>query len=544
MRHGLCLLISASRHGEDDENNEPPSNPDKSTRGAQSQDLSSQESVYLNLHWTRIREIDDLDPVWNVLQQYFQDATEENKSLGSSIPECVPKALAPYRRFTSIYSNSINHTGRFAVPPDHSDDNPISMLPDAVFAMESPLEFLPSTLSTPLDSKYPAVDETVVIISEESTSFDNSQDLLHFAAKLYGYSVGFCQVRNPCQELPADPTVRNAIARDLIPVLKEKELLLSADSKEVGGVGSSETISAHDLRLLSMVCQTKNSQTFMGGSRDENEDSSTRRIERTIYKLMDTAIQNEMDDDNHLVLILHGGSATSFASALARWKQDHREVNDDIIKSKLTIITLGALVTEPLPSGPAYLHISMMDDSLTSFQSRPDVDRLGGGSDDSVWLQSYAPYEDSLDSHSLSASLLPYLAILLKVNGTRSFRRLQELATSKISYDIPKKMHAFDYPTTRLHVPPNMDEELLPAMIVASGAYQHVISTDLNLLPSEDEARAIMEEQFGYDSYDEIVDLCSGKVIPRFRRGAYCDAAAGPKPSFQEDDCHVPDNFE
>ena len=521
IRHGFWLLSASTGHGGEDDNENTNagsrSKPDNSTLGAQTRDLGSQDSVYFNLNLTRIREVDDLDPVWNVLQPYL-DATstaEDNKSSGSSIPECVPKALARYRRFTSTYSNSIDHAGRFVIP-DYNGCDAMSMLPDAVFAMESPLEFLSSTLSTPLDSKYPAVDETVVMISEESSSFDNNADLLDFAAKLFGYSVGFCQVRNTCLELPSEPMVIDEITTSLIPVLKEKGLLLSATlNKQQRG----EAISSRDLLLLSRLCQTMHSQHFKASEASIDKESS-QSIERTIYKLIDTAIHNQKDEDNHLVFILHGTVATSFASALTRWKQDHVEFDDDILHSKLTIFTLGALVTEPLPSGPAYVHISMMDDPLTSFQSLVDVDRLGGGgTDDAVWLQSYAPFSDPVDSHSLSASLLPYLAMLLKVNGMRSFRRLYELATSKISYDIPRKMHAFDYPTTRLHVPPNMDEELLPAMIVASGAYQYASGgTALNSLPSEDEARAIMEEQFGYDSYDEIVDLCSGAVIHSFQR--------------------------
>ena len=132
----------------------------------------------------------------------------------------------------------------------------------------------------------------------------------------------------------------------------------------------------------------------------------------------------------------------------------------------------------------------------------------------------------TLEAHNLCACLIQLLAILMRVNGTRVFRGLFDLASKTIESDISTDHFAVTSQNTFMDVPPNLEDELLPAMIRATGGLSWLWTTTPTMalghddddasdhlsIPSEADAYAILEWQYGYDAYQEIVASCSMKI--------------------------------
>jgi len=110
------------------------------------------------------------------------------------------------------------------------------------------------------------------------------------------------------------------------------------------------------------------------------------------------------------------------------------------------------------------------------------------------------------DAHNLQACLVQWLAIITRVNGARSFRFLYNVIDNN-----------------RLDNPPNLEEEVLPAMIRATRGHEWLWNPRVSLGFSKDDddvdydddyiimdeidAKMVLEWQYGYDAYEDILAL-------------------------------------
>lgn len=219
-----------------------------------------------------------------------------------------------------------------------------------------------------------------------------------------------------------------------------------------------------------------------------------------------------------------------------------------MLHKALTVVTMGAL-SKGFVDGPAYIHVSMNDDPLASSLGVTKEDSEGGGKD-AVILQALSPYlideeedEDdghgcgctttnngrrtnSLyknDAHNIDSCIVQYLSLVRKINGVTTFREMYNVgiadADSK-KLDISASLFAIDYRSVgQLVIPPHIDCELIPAMIRATGGERWLWNPAFQLgeggiegfdspLPSLEYAQAELENQLGYNVYDEIVESC------------------------------------
>jgi hypothetical protein len=91
---------------------------------------------------------------------------------------------------------------------------------------------------------------------------------------------------------------------------------------------------------------------------------------------------------------------------------------------------------------------------------------------------------------------------------------------TKKKLDISASLFAVDIRSVgQLIIPPRIDCELIPAMIRATGGERWLWNPEFQLgeggvegfyspLPSLEYAQAELENQLGYNSYDEIVEKC------------------------------------
>ncbi len=206
-----------------------------------------------------------------------------------------------------------------------------------------------------------------------------------------------------------------------------------------------------------------------------------------------------------------------------------------LLHKALTVVTISA-TSQGFVDGPAYIHVSMNDDPLASNLGVTRANPQGGGKD-AVILQALSPYligdedEDEIetfiyknDAHNIDSCVIQYLALVRRINGvTSSFREMYNLgiadADSK-KLDISSSLFAVDYRSVgQLIIPPRIDCELIPAMIRATGGERWLWNPSFQLgeggvegfyspLPSLEYAQAELENQLGYNSYDEIVENC------------------------------------
>jgi len=209
-----------------------------------------------------------------------------------------------------------------------------------------------------------------------------------------------------------------------------------------------------------------------------------------------------------------------------------------LLHKALTVVTISSL-SKGFVDGPAYIHVSMNDDPL--------VDTLGitksnpeGGGKDAIIMQALSPYllddedenEASIkssfiytnDAHNIDSCVIQYLSLVRRINGITSFREMYNVASldaDSKKLDISVSLFAVDYRSVgQLIIPPRIDCELIPAMIRATGGERWLWNPEFQLgeggvegfdspLPSLEYAQAELENQLGYNSYDEIVENCS-----------------------------------
>lgn len=205
-----------------------------------------------------------------------------------------------------------------------------------------------------------------------------------------------------------------------------------------------------------------------------------------------------------------------------------------LLHKALTVITISS-TSQGFVDGPAYIHVSMNDDPLASTLGVTKTNPDGGGKD-AVIMQALSPYLDDEedesdtgsfiyknDAHNIDSCVIQYLSLVRRINGVTSFREMYNLgiadADSK-KLDISSSLFAVDYRSVgQLVIPPRIDCELIPAMIRATGGERWLWNPTFQLgeggvegfyspLPSLEYAQMELENQFGYNSYDEIVENC------------------------------------
>jgi len=258
-------------------------------------------------------------------------------------------------------------------------------------------------------------------------------------------------------------------------------------------------------------------------------------------------------DQSHLVLMTYSATCNIIAAAISEWKdqaiygfdpQIYHDVSDTrdtfpmtkkeveaLLRKTLTVVTIGGLCKR-YTDGPAYIHISMLDDKLALSLGVSKKDAEGGGKD-AVYLNGLSPYLSvpdpkhkndiySNDAHNLDACAIQYLSLIRRINGITSFRQMYDYANEQdIELDIKGSLFALNYRNKigGLEMPPQLDGDLLPSMIRATGGQRWLWNSRFQLgidgvdgsdspLPSLCDAEADLTQQFGYGVYDEIVEAC------------------------------------
>lgn len=221
-----------------------------------------------------------------------------------------------------------------------------------------------------------------------------------------------------------------------------------------------------------------------------------------------------------------------------------------LLHKALTVVTVSAL-SRGFVDGPAYIHVSMNDDPLAASLGISKSNPEGGGKD-AVILQALSPYliddEDDTgsdtdspgagsalakdgknssiyknDAHNIDSCVIQYLSLVRRINGVTSFREMYNVGiddSDSKKLDISTSLFAIDYRSVgQLIIPPCIDTDLIPAMIRATGGERWLWNPGFQLgeggvdgfdspLPSLEYAQAELENQLGYNAYDEIVENC------------------------------------
>ena len=224
--------------------------------------------------------------------------------------------------------------------------------------------------------------------------------------------------------------------------------------------------------------------------------------EETIIKLIDMAVDSIRKDplnqrkQPQLVLVVESITATRVTGAISAWKQQQIDQHltiqrvENLLSQALLVVTFGN-VCQSFPTGPAYIHVSMLDDPWSS--SLGTTAKKSSDDNDAVFFHGLSPFVYNQDewtkqsiqsissmkshnAHNTLACTIQFLALIMRINGIQSFRALYDAAKyvdPLIKLDISPKHFAVNYGKKGdLVIPPRIDDELLPAMIKATEAHQ------------------------------------------------------------------------
>jgi len=293
---------------------------------------------------------------------------------------------------------------------------------------------------------------------------------------------------------------------------------------------------------------------------------------REEYGVPSSSSSSKSGTSPHLVLMTYSATSNVLMAALSEWKNrvttsvnpdtksnEYREGSDVdenhsnqnfekkvvseeeaeyLLRKALTVVTLSCL-SKGFIDGPAYIHVSMNDDNLVSSLGVSKLNPEGGGKD-AVYLHALSPYliDDpeptsnflyKNDAHNIDSCVIQYLSLVRRINGASSFREMYNLGTAdadSTKLDINPSLFAVNSIFSvhsgnvgQLDIPPRIDYELIPAMIRATGGERYLFNPTLQLgdggvegfyspLPSLEYAQAELENQLGYNVYNEIFDNC------------------------------------
>lgn len=485
-----------------------------------------------------------------------QHQTKDNDdiSIGEEIIRNDDNNLAPLRRFLCISAYAKDHQGNFQVANNSTTSSWSSLPPNVVFSQEQPFVFLRDSLSIQQQCQKPwggmmyDLSESVVWCTVDSNFVNDELDFVSRVldgmpfARLHLGSIGMVGDTNKYMIVELE--------NDTIQILESMGVLLEDDeSNSIDKVGTvCCKIYNDDLAIIETIlgCCCNKDEKQHTEFFDDQANALQKRQQSTIIKMIDLAVDHVRNDplnknnQPHLVLISHSISASAVSTAISAWKynqihQNHHPIQrvEDLLNQALTVVTLGN-VCKSFCDGPAYIHLSMHDDpwttNLGSHQRINDNKEDAPGGRDAVYFHACSPYEydtvrwerkqrtvslKSHNSHNLNACNIQYLYLIMRINGIQSFRGLYDAArfVDPVSIlDINPKYFAVHCNHGDLVMPPHLDDELLPAMIRATGGDQWIwkfvddedeVEVE-SLLPDEIETRSHLEESFGYNVLEEI----------------------------------------
>ncbi|KAL7434158.1 hypothetical protein ACHAXM_003914 [Skeletonema potamos] len=436
----------------------------------------------------------------------------------------LPEKLSTIRRFINTSSRFNDHRSCFRV--FSGEDNKVSLTANVLLSLDRPFTFLRDTLSHQSDASekkrggmmYDGTEAVVwcsSLTSDQDLKFSSCvMDDMPFS-QLY---LGVCHDDDYLD-----------VELDMESVSKLESLGVLISGQKVNDDSNSKhkfKIKTDDLNVI---------QTIVSDAlKDEQQ---------TLIKLIDAAVElvrrDPLNESNepHLVLLSHCVSCSVIASAISAWKEEqqqnehsrHRSRLEDLLHQAVTVVTFGN-VCRSFCDGPAYIHISMWDDPWNKALGAHSGNDESSGGQNAVYFHAWSPYDQewedtnihslkSHNAHNVNSCLIQYLCLIMRINGIQSFRALYDAARfidPAAILDINPKHFAVSYRNNlgELVIPPRIDDELLPAMIYATGGDQWLWGNDDKshfdeVLPDEIEARSHLEESFGYSVFEEIRETCS-----------------------------------
>lgn len=489
----------------------------------------------------------------------------------------LPAHLSSMSRFLHTSSIDKDHEGHFRVFLDDSlatEHQPsaetikTTMVPNLLFSMDRPLSYIREVLSNPSGKK---MNGSMICDDTEAVVFlvQNDQNLKYTSRVLDDMPLAQLHMGGnlpDCQILLDSSTVEKLKSLNLL------KQTLQNDSDEINTVDNIHdsipcNLKSEDLEAIRTFLFTEELPNDLKRKNSELDDDSN--IRKTLIRLVDVAVDSARkgligeSNEPHLVLVAHSTSASFVAAALSAWKRQKviRLSNsaglsslsfdsvknksivsrvEDLLHTAVTVVTIGS-VCQKYCDGPAYIHMSMLDDHLSQTlgatrdntnKSNGDKNNVVHGGKNAVYFNAWSPYDiiesnnerNSLrghDAHNMNACAIQFLYLIMRINGITSFRALYDAANyvdPRQVLDIDPSNFAIDYGKQGdLVIPLRIDLELLPAMIRASGG-DHCLWNPPSLccdeneddcpLPDEIESKTYLEESFGYSAYEEIYETC------------------------------------
>ena len=458
----------------------------------------------------------------NILEQRSENVS--NREIRN-----LPGELSSISIFINTSYNARDHRSCFKV---FNGQDKISLPPNVLMSMSRPFTFLRDCLSYQSDSSEKKKGGMMSDGSEAVVwcSLPGDQDF-NFCSSVMD-DMPYAQLHLGVDH--GDEYLNVELDVELVNKLDELNLLCNDQRSSKHSTQGQYRIKTDELNLI---------ETMISNKAFELE-------QQTIMKMIDAAVdfvrRDPLNESNepHLVLLAHCASCSLVASAIAKWKEEQLQNSqslqriEDLLQQAVTVVTFGN-VCRSFCDGPAYIHISMYDDPWTNALGVHSSNEQGGGKN-AVYFHAWSPFDqddtvesqqtlsvDSLKSHNahnLNACLIQYLCLIMRINGIQSFRALYDSARfvdPTAILDINPKHFAVNYSNHgELVIPPRIDDELLPAMICATGGDKWLWddgdqpSTDFDgVLPDEIEARSHLEESFGYSVFEEIQVTCGRQKV-------------------------------
>ena len=411
----------------------------------------------------------------------------------------LPESILPYDR-CKAYNYDIGHAGRFTV----FGAGGASLEPSAIFERNFPLDYIQNYLT--YEEEFPSHPDEVVVFSPGLNTLHEPSGRQRTAPMRIGHyskilEIGIAQLHTGTQLDQGELTI-HPVSNDLATLLREKKLFPEENVERLEDIGWE--IPANRRDTVQSVLSSRNLLDTP--------------IKKSIKQLLDVAADNVVNGRRNqrqpnLVLMSYSRATIETASALQSWKKEaqtkynySKEQVEDLMRKAVTVVTIGC-GSRDYPDGPAYIHVSMLQDHLTLGLGAMEGKR--GGGRDAVYIHTDSPYatEETTDSHNMGACVAQLLSTAMRLCGTRSFRDLYEQYNSKVKEK-------------------NIDvAKITAAMIQATKGTEWLWKPDKSLvgmpaLPSEDEARSIIDMAFGPGTYDEIAETNEGgmqEIIDSFQ---------------------------
>jgi len=445
----------------------------------------------------------------------------------------LSEKLVPYRRFICTSSDQNDHRGNFRIFNSNEESSlhntPSSIPLNTICSIEEdkPFQFLLDNTAYQSDASLEKRGGMMYDYSEVVVwcgNYSNNDNRLEYISKVLD-DMPILQLELGRQ--------RNGSREDCSKICIDLETIASLESL---GIIMEETEMLE--RDDTVMCKLKHEDLDIIEAVLSSTQHQTNELEEeTIIKLIDMAVDSIRKDplnqrkQPQLVLVAESITATRVAGYISTWKQNQLDRHqlttqrvENLLNQALVVVTFGNIY-QSFPTGPAYIHVSMLDDPWSS--TLGTTAKNCGDDNDAVFFHGLSPFvynhdewtnQSTLKSHNAHNTLactIQFLALIMRINGIQSFRALYDAAKwidPLIQLDINPKHFAVNYGKKGdLVIPPRIDDELLPAMIKATEA-EKWFWMDIDFEPcllEQHEATSHLEESFGYNAYSELCDSFS-----------------------------------